>query len=191
MFAGSDIHFGEPLVLDEVARRVSTITAVDHKNGRSGELVLIEMEHVIEQRGEMRVRERQTLVYRADGIPTAKIVPLVVSLPDESDATMWQPGPVDLFRFSAVTFNSHRIHYDDSYATGVEGYPALVVHGPFTAARLYRRAARHGRPTTFGFRAMAPLFVDQPIRLTGSAADGEIVAIRCDGVTAMRATTGF
>jgi 3-methylfumaryl-CoA hydratase len=191
MFAGSEFSFGEPLVLGERARRISTIATVTHKTGKSGELVLLEIEHEIEQRGEVRVREQQTIVYREEGAPTPAVVPLTDPEPDARGDTIWRPGPVDLFRFSAVTFNSHRIHYDLPYATGVEGYPGLVVHGPFTAALLYGHAARDCRPAQFGFRAVAPLFAEQPIRITGNAINGEVAAIRCDGVAAMRATVAF
>jgi len=191
MFAGSEFSFGEPLALGEEARRVSTIAAVTHKTGKSGELILLEIEHEIEQRGKVCVREQQTVVYREEGGPTSPVVPLTAPQPGAPTDTMWQPGPVELFRFSAVTFNSHRIHYDHPYATCVEGYPGLVVHGPFTAARLYRHAARERRPARFGFRAIAPLFADQPIRITGNATNTEVVAIRCDGAAAMRATVGF
>jgi len=106
---------------------------------------------------------------------------------------VWTPGATDLFRFSAVTFNSHRIHYDLAYATGEEGYPGLVVHGPFTAATLFALAqARGGRPIRrFAFRAMAPLFAGQPIQLAPGAEAGEVQAIRCDGAVAMSATAGF
>jgi 3-methylfumaryl-CoA hydratase len=191
MFVGSEISFVEPLALDEVARRVSTIAAVTHKTGKSGELVLLEIVHEIEQLAKVCVREQQTLVYREEGAPTSAVVPLIAPQPGAPGDTMWQPGPVELFRFSAATFNSHRIHYDYLYATGVEGYPGLVVHGPFTAARLYRHAARDRRPARFGCRAIAPLFADQPIRITGNATNGEVVAIRCDGAAAMRATVSF
>jgi len=191
MFAGSDISFGDPLVLGEAARRVSTIAAVKHKNGKSGELILLEIDHAIEQRGKVCVREQQTVVYRNEGAPTLPIVPLTAPQPSAPSDTMWQPGPVDLFRFSAVTFNSHRIHYDFPYATLAEGYPGLVVHAPFTAARLYCHAARDRRPTRFGFRAIVPLFADQPIRITANATNSEVAAIRCDGAAAMRATVDF
>lgn len=188
MFAGSEMEFGQPLLLDEVARRVSTIRGVSVKPGKSGDLVLVEIEHRIEQRDECRVRERQTLVFRDTGVPTLPIVPLAKEEALGEEGEVWLPGPVDLFRFSAATFNSHRIHYDRTYAIAEEGYPDLVVHGPFTAARLFRRAARTGRPSRFAFRAVAPLFVSQPVYIVGDAADGDFAAIRCDGVTAMRAT---
>jgi 3-methylfumaryl-CoA hydratase len=88
-----------------------------------------------------------------------------------------------LFRFSAVTFNGHRIHYDLPYATGVEGYPSLVVHGPFIASRLAEMARQQGDLGTFEFRAQSPCFVDQPIRLA-RAGDGTFQALRCDGAVA-------
>ncbi|MES1975309.1 MAG: MaoC family dehydratase N-terminal domain-containing protein [Pseudomonadota bacterium] len=185
MFAASEMCFPAPLIPGWEATRLSTIMGVTHKAGRSGDLVLVEVEHVIEQAGRLRVSERQTIVYRDAGEPTPAIIP--ADLPGVPESVTWQPRSVDLFRFSAVTFNSHRIHYDLPYATGEEGYPGLVVHGPFTAARLFGFAsARNGPPAEFAFRAAAPIFVDQPITL---APDGEngVKAVRCDGVTAMAA----
>lgn len=193
MFAGSQFSFDGPLRLGENARRISTIVSVSHKTGKSGELVLIEIDHETEQAGRVCVHERQTLVYRDQGAPTPAVIALPTAASDAGSPgdTIWQPGPVELFRFSAASFNSHRIHYDLPYATGVEGYPGLVVHGPLTAALLYRQAAPQGRPARFGFRAIAPLFADQPIRITQDASNGDGVAIRCDGVVAMRATMDF
>ena len=101
-------------------------------------------------------------------------------------------GPVALFRYSAVTFNSHRIHYDQTFAREVEGYPDLVVHGPLTATLLCDAVARHaGRPVVrFDYRANAPLFVDLPFTLLGRP-DGDAVAarvVRNDGAEAVVAT---
>ncbi|MEO7691615.1 MAG: MaoC family dehydratase N-terminal domain-containing protein [Sphingomonas sp.] len=185
MFAAADMTFDAPLLSGREATRTSRITGVTHKAGRSGELVLVEVEHEIEQAGQMRVRERQTIVYRDAGTPIPAIIPTEQG--DVPGAVTWLPGSVDLFRFSAATFNSHRIHYDAAYATGEEGYPGLVVHGPFTAARLLGVGARQGAAIRqFSFRALAPLFVDQPVALV--LGEGSISAIRCDGVTAMAAT---
>ena len=187
MFAAADMAFHAPLKLDEAATRSSRVASITHKAGRSGDLMLVDVVHEIEQGGALCVNERQTMVYRDSGAPTAAVA--AAELPTVPDDIVWQPGSVDLFRFSAVTFNSHRIHYDLPYATGVEGYPALVVQGPFTAARLYRLAVGGGvTPRRFAFRAQAPLFADQPVRLRRGAASGTVVAIRCDGVTAMEAT---
>lgn len=190
MFAGSSMRFEAELRLGRDARRLSTIRDVTHKTGRTGELVLVEIEHRIEQDGRTCIEEKQTLVYRGAGEPQPAIVPLPV--PPAGDEP-WNPGVVDLFRFSAVTFNSHRIHYDLPYATQVEGYPALVVHGVYTAARLHRLARGEGPALRqFAFRAMAPLFQGQPIALVRGEGDeaNEVRALRCDGALAMSATFG-
>lgn len=187
MFAAADMVFHAPLRLGEPATRTSRIDAVTHKAGRSGDLLLVDLVHDIAQGGAPRVTERQTIVYRDAGAPTPPVV--AADLPGEPGDIAWQPRGVDLFRFSAVTFNSHRIHYDLPYATGEEGYPALVVHGPFTAARLFAFALRAGvTPRGFTFRALAPLFADQPVRLRRGDAPGTVVAIRCDGAIAMQGT---
>ncbi len=189
MFAASDMRFIRPLVIDREASRVSTVRDVVYKTGRSGELILVEVEHRIRQDGKDCLNEVQTIVYRDGGETTPAVVPAAVPVGQGDER--WQPGPVDLFRFSAVTFNSHRIHYDHHYATGEEGYPGLVVHGPFTAAKLFAHARRGGEPVAFSFRAMAPLFVGQPIVLTGGEQPGEVKAVRCDGRTAMTATAKY
>jgi 3-methylfumaryl-CoA hydratase len=189
MFAASDMTFGAPLLLDREATRLSTVRDVVHKSGRSGELVLVTVEHSIVQAGIERVCEVQTIVYRDAGAPTPAIQP--ASIEERADDVRWNPGPVDLFRFSAVTFNSHRIHYDLPYATGEEGYPGLVIHGPFTAARLFGHARRDRRnPTRFAFRAVAPLFCGQAVRLREEEA-GRVRAIRCDGADAMTAEATY
>jgi 3-methylfumaryl-CoA hydratase len=188
MFASADMRFGPRLRLGEPARLTSTVAEVKHRSGKSGDLVFVEVDRVIDQGAEACVSERQTIVYRADGGVTPAVEPKLQAV-GEGDV-IWTPGPVDLFRFSAVTFNSHRIHYDLPYAREQEGYPGLVVHGPFTAARLHafaeQRAAQRLR--TFAFRAQAPMFCGQPIRLTAGEAAGEVRAMRCDGAVAMTAT---
>ena len=186
MFAAADMSFPALLLPGRQATRTSRIAGVTYKAGRSGDLILVEVEHEIEQAGQVRVRERRTIVYRDAGTPTRSVIPT-----EQAPATgtvTWLPTTVDLFRFSAVTFNSHRIHYDAPYAVGEEGYPGLVVHGPFTAARLFSLGASGGGAIRqFGFRALAPLFVDQPVTLVRGE-DNSVAAIRCDGVTAMAAT---
>ena len=186
MFAAADMAFHAPLLPGREATRTSRIASVAHKAGRSGDLLLVEVEHEIEQAGQICVQERQTIVYRNAGTPTPAAIPTEQA--PASDAVTWLPRTVDLFRFSAVTFNSHRIHYDAPYATDEESYPGLVVHGPFTAARLFSLGAhRGGTIRQFGFRALAPLFVDQPVTLVRGEGDS-VAAIRCDGVTAMAAS---
>ena len=189
MFAASDMIFAAPLLIDWEATRVTTIRDLVHKSGRSGDLILLTVDHSIIQAGVERVRETQTIVYRGAGAPTAAIAPTPIAA--MRDDQCWHPGPVDLFRFSAVTFNSHRIHYDLPYARDDEGYPGLVIHGPFTAARLFAHARRGGlNPTRFAFRAVAPLFCGQGVTLRQDE-PGSVRAIRCDGADAMLAQVAF
>lgn len=191
MFASAAMTFPAPLILDAPAEMSVTIADVTHKSGKTGDLVFVEVVRRVTQEGAERLTERQTIVYRGLGAAVPPVIP--TDLPPHRKAQVWTPGPVDLFRFSAVTFNSHRIHYDAPYARDEEGYPGLVVHGPFTAARLYALAqAGAGRPPkTFDFRAVAPLFAGVPIYLAAGETEGEVQAIRCDGVVAMTARAGF
>jgi 3-methylfumaryl-CoA hydratase len=191
MFAGAAITFIEPLSVGEEAEQTLTVLDVRHRRGKTGDLVFVEVDRRISQGGRERITELQTIVYRDVGDPLVPIEPAV--LPLRHDAETWLPTPVDLFRFSAVTFNSHRIHYDHPYATTEEGYPGLVVHGPFTAAKLFAFAkGRAGRDIQrFEFRAVNPLFVGQPIFLTPGGEAGEVQALRCDGAVAMNATAVF
>ena len=187
MFASSSVAFLAPLILNREAELTLTLADIRHRAGKSGELLLIDVDRSLAQEGRELIAERQTLVYRGVGSPLGAVEPA------ESDPrageTLWIPGPVELFRFSAVTFNAHRIHYDLAYAQAEEGYPALVVHGPLTAVRLFAFAQRRQRsgvsPRRFTFRALAPLFVDQPVRLVAGEAPGTVEAIRCDGEIAM------
>jgi 3-methylfumaryl-CoA hydratase len=184
MFAAATMNFSAPLDVGAPAELTLTLAEVRHRSGRSGDLVFVEVDRVLSQGGVERVWERQTIVYRAAGERTAPVEPS--ETPEPADAARWTPGPVELFRFSAATFNSHRIHYDLPYARDVEGYSGLVVHGPLTAARLFGYAAsRIGSITRFSFRAQAPLFAGQPILLAPGEGPGEVRAIRCDGAVAM------
>ena len=189
MFAGSSIVFEAPLTVGTDAVATTRIADVRHRDGASGPLVFVDVDRAIEQRGVLRLRERQTLVYRPASSATPA-GPLPPSDQAQPDAGEWCPGIVHLFRFSAATFNSHRIHYDRDYARQVEGYPDLVVQGPFVAARLAALSARRGVLRTFDFRAQAPCFVDRPIRLRESA-PGTVQAIRDDDTTAMTAEATY
>ena len=185
MFAAAEIVFEAPLVLGGNAEMVSTIAEVTHKSGKSGDLVFVEVDRVIAQASVVRVRERQSYVYREMGPPAA--VPLPADTAPEGET--WQPNAVNLFRFSAVTFNSHRIHYDLPYTQREEGYPALVVHGPFTAAKLAGLAERDAPLARFTFRAQNPLFLGQAVHL--QSGEGEVRAVRADGATAMTAKVSY
>lgn len=134
--------------------------------------------------------EMQTIVYR-EAESSSPV--LAASTPLKGE--VWQPNTVELFRFSAVTFNAHRIHYDRSYACNEEFYPDLVVHGPFTALKLCLLACQGaGRlMRSFSFSAHAPLFVGQSVRLRREEVDDgyDLFADRCDGAIAMRAKATF
>lgn len=189
MWVGGRVVGDGPLVAGVPAVRRSAVDRVERKHGRSGDLVVVTVRHEIEQDGAVVVRELQDLVYRGRGGPAA--MPVGDERPPAPDggwADALVIGPVRLFRFSAVTFNSHRIHFDAPYATGEEGYPGLVVHGPLTALLLAESAQRRGfAATTFEYRASAPLFADVPFTVVGSP-DGQVVelrAVRNDGLVAM------
>jgi 3-methylfumaryl-CoA hydratase len=175
MWAASRLRFHRPLRIGDSVTRMSEISDVQLKQGKSGPLVFVKLKHALTvQSGVAAITEEQDIVYRDDpqpGEPPAapKAAPLEAAWRREL-----QPDPVLLFRFSALTFNGHRIHYDRPYATGVEGYPGLVVHGPLIAVLLLDHLRRH-RPeatiTGFEFRAVRPLFDGAPFQLCGQPSD--------------------
>jgi 3-methylfumaryl-CoA hydratase len=165
MWAGGRLAFPGELVPGKPAVRHSRVVSHERKSGRTGDLLVVSLEHRIDQDGATAIIEEQDLIYRADGpaiaLPAGDYRP---QLPESGWIEERQVGPVQLFRFSAVTFNSHRIHYDRDYATGVEGYPELVVHGPLTALLLaeFVREKTGRSLRNFEFRASAPLFAGLP-----------------------------
>lgn len=194
MFAGSEIQFVSPLQIGISARCVSEIVSVDRRKGSGGDLVLVRVEDKISQNNTLCIKEVRTIVYLGRGARVEPTIPHPQLQPESGDE-IWVPDGVALFRFSAVTFNAHRIHYDLPYAQEAESYPNLVVHGPFTALRLCEFAGRHknATPTHFTFRGEAPLFCGQAVTLSPDT-EGEtltVTAKRCDGKIAMRATVGF
>jgi 3-methylfumaryl-CoA hydratase len=176
MWAGSRLRFAAPLTVGEAVRRVSTIATITHKQGRSGELVFVTVQHQVFQGDILSIEEEQDLVYREPGAAN------VVSLPKPAPAVaQWsrdmRPDTVLLFRYSALTFNSHRIHYDRAYATRNEGYSSLVVQGPLTATLLLdllHRELPGVAVAAFEFRAVRPLLEGLPLRLQGRRDDGEV-----------------
>lgn len=172
MWAGGRLTFLKPLLLGRDVRKTSTISAIKEKTGRSGTLVFVTVRHELDGGDGIAIREEQDLVYRepAEGrleMPTAAAAP----------ATTWSDSiaadPVLLFRYSALTMNGHRIHYDRPYAHDEESYPALVVQGPLQATLLMRLAARHlDQPITgFEFRGQVPAFEGLPLQVCGEPDD--------------------
>lgn len=176
MWAGGRLHWQGPLRVGDALQRTTRIESVTHKAGRSGDLVFLLLRHELRCGGQLALTEDQDIVYRAPAQPGDPVPPPQAA----PEAAVWSreisADPVLLFRFSALTFNAHRIHYDRPYATGVEGYPGLVVHGPLLATLLADLARRH-RPdvpvTGFSFRALRPTTDLHPFRLCGvPAPDG-------------------
>jgi len=180
MWAGGRLTFHHPLRIGEAITRVSRIIRVSGKAGRSGSLVFVTVRHEIsDARGEA-ITEEHDIVYREAPAPGA-VAPIPQAAPAEAAFTrVITPDPVLLFRYSALTFNGHRIHYDRRYVTGNEGYPGLVVHGPLIAtllADLARREAPGARLHRFAFKAMSPLFDLHPFTVCGRHEDDRRIAL--------------
>lgn len=190
MFGAIRTEFEHSLDPGVAAECVTTIRDVRQRSGQTGDLVFVELHREIKQSGRVCVQENQTAIYRNAGTAT---LPSNTLAQDSALGSYWLPQPVELFRFSAVTFNAHRIHYDLPYAQGVEGYPALVVQGPLTAVKLLRFAVDTAgrRVRSFDFKQSAPLFVGQPVRLLAGKEKESFIAVRCDGVTSATASVTF
>jgi 3-methylfumaryl-CoA hydratase len=170
MWAGSQFEFRTPLRVGDDVTRTSTIDEVTAKQGRSGKLVFVKVRHVLRRNGaaDPALVEFHDIVFRE-----AKKPGDVEPLPQPAPAgAAWQreiaPDEVFLFRYSALTFNGHRIHYDRRYVTEVEGYPGLVVHGPLIATLLLdllRREMPQAEMASFRFRALRPLFAGRAMRV--------------------------
>jgi 3-methylfumaryl-CoA hydratase len=194
MWAASKVEFHKPILAGQVIGRTSTVASISEKTGSSGHLVFVEIDHATHADGALAVMERQTLVYREAS--TQAPIPLSGGSPDFAG---WQwrrdivPGAALLFRYSALTFNSHRIHYDTPYAVNEERYRGLVVHGPLTATLLLDLAGRElggNALRTFAFRGQSPAFVDETLHLAGKQ-DGkriDLAALGSDGRVVMSAT---
>ena len=183
MFAGARMRVHRPLLVGMLAQREATIRDVKLKSGKSGSLAFVTVAYRTTQQGCLCLEEEQDIVYREASQPVPAAQP--AALP-ELAANAWSrtltPDTRLLFRFSALTFNAHRIHYDRPYATDVEGYPGLVVHGPLVAvllAQLLRRSSP--RPiASFDFRGQAPLFDGGAVRLS-ALTEGERVTLEARG----------
>jgi 3-methylfumaryl-CoA hydratase len=202
MWAGSRVSFAGALGVGEPLRRRSEVSAVEEKEGRSGRLVFVTVDTRIGpdggDGGEAPISETQDIVYRpvvdtpggsdrppGSGSPSAPASPSAARAPAPDEET-WDwgfelvPDPTMLFRFSALTYNAHRIHYDRTYATEVEGYPGLVVHGPLQAialAELCRQHTPDRRLRSFRFRGLRPAFDGNPLRLRGRLGDDGVVTL--------------
>lgn len=158
MWAGGRLDFCAPLRVGLAAEKVTTLENSTRKEGRSGPLAFVTLRHEVTQYGVVCVREFQDLVYREDPDPTAPKPQAKMARTDEVHSEEHRFDSTLLFRYSALTFNGHRIHYDLDYARDVEGYDGLVVHGPLLAQLLMLMAEKQlGTLKTFSFRAASPL----------------------------------
>ena len=162
MWAGGAVSFARPIRVGDDVRRRSVIADVAVKEGRTGPLCFVTLHHEVRVGDELAVRERQDIVYRGPAGPgeagSAREAP---AAPEAGWTRAVEATAPFLFRYSALTFNAHRIHYDRRFCAEEEGYPGLVVHGPLQATLLVQMATaiRDGRvPDTFSFRGVAPLF---------------------------------
>jgi 3-methylfumaryl-CoA hydratase len=169
MWAGGQLAFFSALRLGDEIRRLSTIDDVKLKTGRTGDLCFVRVRHEISSPRGLALREFHDIVYRSEPAPGTP-EPTYENAPPSMLARRIVPDDVLLFRYSALTFNGHRIHYDRRYVTEVEGYPGLVVHGPLLATLLAGLAGRQyaGRaPASFAFRAVKPVFDLHPFEACG------------------------
>src|SRR6185295_18675265 len=170
MWAGSRFEFHRPLRVGSSMSRVSQIGDVTGKEGRSGPLVFVTVRHTISDGEGVALTEEHDIVYRENARPGDSPPPPQLAPVNAEWSREINPDPVLLFRYSALTFNSHRIHYDRRYVTEVEGYQGLVVHGPLIATLLIdllRRNLLHATVARFAFRAMRPLFDIAPFQVCG------------------------
>jgi 3-methylfumaryl-CoA hydratase len=198
MWAGSRIEYYNPLVIGQKVSKSSTVQDIKVKEGKSGSLAFVTVRHTYSNVDGIALVEEQDLVYR-DNPPTATGVP--ERKPSPVGAVWSQeihPDTPMLFRYSAVTFNAHKIHYDYPYATEVEGYPALIVHGQLIATFLldnWQRNNSSNTVTRFSFRAMSPLFCGEAFKAEGKPAEsgneGELWACTTSGGLTMQANVAW
>jgi 3-methylfumaryl-CoA hydratase len=179
MWAGSRFSFrDEPLRIGDTARRVSTVKSIEPKTGASGSMVFVTVEHTLSGPRGVALLEQHDIVYREAAKPGETARDPKPAPTDASAAKTIVADPVLLFRFSALTFNGHRIHYDQPYVTGVEGYPGLIVHGPLMGLlqiELARRSTPGRTAANFEFRALSPVYAGAPLTVGARReADGAV-----------------
>ena len=187
MWAGGRLQWHAPLRVGDAVKRVSTIQSVTHKAGRTGDLLFVLVKHEVHNAQGLCLTEEHDIVYRPAAQPTDPVPAPTAASSLAERCELWTrdvvPDDVLLFRYSALTFNGHRIHYDRKYVTQVEGYPGLIVHGPLIATWLVDLVRRHtDRPIRrFEFKALRPTFecADQRhVRVSGQPQnDGQHVRL--------------
>jgi 3-methylfumaryl-CoA hydratase len=194
MWAGGEINFIEPMRVGDTVTRTSTINDVTVKTGSTGTLCFVAIDHSFATQHGLAVRERQDIVYRNMPKEAKNAAPTMPApAPTPQNREIHVADPVLLFRYSALTFNSHRIHYDRDYATRIEGYSGLIVHGPLQASLLIEFGAKlHGgkAPRIFTYRGLQPLFDGSAFSVNASAAGDcmELWTANAAGTPTMKGT---
>ena len=196
MWAGGRLEFLTPLVVGDRAVRRSQIKSVEMKTGKSGNLCFVTVHHEISANGVICLHEEHDIVYRENPAPGIGSNTPSRARTNANFTKHITPSPELLFRYSALTFNAHKIHYDPDYCRDVEGYPGLVFHGPLTATLLVQLATDNTRGETlksFQFRALSPLYDTAAFELRGWREDDAISlqAVDANGDIAMQARAGF
>jgi 3-methylfumaryl-CoA hydratase len=196
MWAGGEVQFIDPLRVGDLATRVSKISDVTLKSGSTGQLCFVTVEHTVTTPRGLTLKERQDIVYRdISGAPAAAPARAPAPPPSAQHRETHVSDPVLLFRYSALTFNGHRIHYDRDYVTKVEGYPGLIFHGPLQAALLVEFAAKlKGKvPAKFSYRGVQPLFEGSEFSVNANPAGSglELWTANAERQPTMKATAGW
>jgi 3-methylfumaryl-CoA hydratase len=195
MWAGGRLTFPAPLQIGSVVRKESSILNVAHKSGRAGDLVFVTVLHELKSaQGEPLIREEHDIVYKAAS-PPGKAASVPAPAPPAQFTRTFTPTTTTLFRYSALTFNGHRIHYDADYCRQVEGYAGLVIHGPLIATMLanYAEEVGGGRLVSFNYRALSPALLGETITLHADLKEGRItlLATLAGGAACMHAEAVF
>ena len=197
MWAGGRIQTSGPLRCGEPAIKRSRVLSVLEKQGRSGPLTFIVVEHQILQRGQVVIDEQQDIVYRETASPGGRLPAPQEdgpAVPPANEDWVIEVSPTLLFRFSALTYNAHRIHYDREYAMQVEGYPGLLTHGPLQALAMAEAARVAGRcgdgRQYFSYRLTSPLFDHQGMVVSAASDQGALVTAVRD-IRGRRTATGI
>jgi 3-methylfumaryl-CoA hydratase len=195
MWAGGQLEFLDVLRVGDEVTRSSRIADVTLKTGSTGALCFVTVDHTITTPRGVAIRERQDIVYR-DVTPTGAQKTAASPAPAAQHRETHMADPVLLFRYSALTFNGHRIHYDRDYVTKVEGYPGLIFHGPLQAALLVEFAAKlHGdtSPKMFSYRGVQPLFDGAEFSVNANDGTNEMAVwtANADGAPTMKATASW
>ena len=191
MWAGGRLAFLAPVPIGATVRKESNILAVDHKTGKAGDLVFVTVLHELKSlAGELLVREEHDIVYKEASPPPPRGT-AIPAPPGSGPSRTFKPDSTMLFRYSALTFNGHRIHYDQDYCRNVEGYANLVIHGPLTATMLaaFAQEASDGTLHEFSYRALRPALLGDDLAFSASI-DGDrvsLVARLDDGASCMQA----